>query len=81
MKTDPVRNSPPIGSMAKPEADNKVDHKIDNRVDSRVDSYEEISARAYELYVARGREEGHDLEDWLQAETEITAMKSKSAAA
>lgn len=27
-----------------------------------------ISQRAHELYEARGREEGHDLEDWLQAE-------------
>jgi Protein of unknown function (DUF2934) len=77
MKTDPVRNPLPIGNMAKPEADNKVDNTIDNRVDS----YQEISARAYELYVSRGREEGHDLEDWLQAEMEIAAMKSKSAAA
>jgi hypothetical protein len=27
-----------------------------------------IRQRAHELYEARGREEGHDLEDWLQAE-------------
>lgn len=30
-----------------------------------------ISRRAYELYVQRGREEGHAAEDWLQAEREI----------
>jgi hypothetical protein len=42
---------------------------------------EEIRRRAYELYEARGREDGHDLEDWLQAEAEITAMTPRAAAA
>jgi hypothetical protein len=31
---------------------------------------EQIRTRAYELYEARGREEGHDLENWLEAEAE-----------
>jgi hypothetical protein len=31
----------------------------------------EIAARAFELYCARGCEDGHDLEDWLQAEREL----------
>jgi hypothetical protein len=31
----------------------------------------EIARRAYDLYLARGREDGHDLEDWLQAEREL----------
>jgi hypothetical protein len=30
-----------------------------------------IRHRAYELYEARGRQPGRDLEDWLQAEREI----------
>jgi hypothetical protein len=30
-----------------------------------------IAQRAYELYVARGGEDGHQLEDWLQAEREL----------
>ena len=33
---------------------------------------EQIRTRAYELYEARGREEGHDLEDWLEAEAKTT---------
>jgi len=37
-------------------------------------SGEEVRRRAYELYEARGRGDGHDLEDWLQAEAEITEM-------
>jgi hypothetical protein len=31
----------------------------------------EISARAFELYVQRGRQPGHELDDWLQAEFEL----------
>ena len=37
------------------------------------DLTERISQRAYELFEARGREHGHDREDWLQAEAEILA--------
>ncbi len=31
----------------------------------------EIARRAYDLYLARGRADGHDVEDWLQAESEL----------
>lgn len=31
----------------------------------------QIAARAYELYLQRGREDGHDVEDWLAAEKEL----------
>jgi hypothetical protein len=30
-----------------------------------------VRKRAYEFFEARGREPGHDLEDWLRAELEI----------
>ncbi len=32
---------------------------------------ERIRARAYELYEKHGRRDGHDQEDWAQAEQEI----------
>ena len=32
---------------------------------------EEIARRAYEIYLARGGQHGHDVEDWLQAEHEL----------
>jgi Protein of unknown function (DUF2934) len=41
----------------------------------------QIRERAYELYEARGREDGHDLEDWLRAEEEITPKKARPIAA
>jgi hypothetical protein len=38
---------------------------------SPVISEEIIRARAYDLYESRGREPGHDEQDWLRAEQEI----------
>jgi hypothetical protein len=34
-------------------------------------SREAVARRAYELYLARGREPGRDVEDWLRAEREL----------
>jgi Protein of unknown function (DUF2934) len=42
---------------------------------------DKIRQRAYELYEVRGREDGHDVEDWLQAEEEILQQEALSAAA
>ena len=36
---------------------------------------ETIARRAYGLYLARGGQEGHDVEDWLQAEREILSRR------
>ena len=41
----------------------------------------QIRLRAYELYEKRGREDGHELEDWLRAEEEITRKKARTIAA
>jgi hypothetical protein len=35
----------------------------------------QISIRAYQIYADRGGETGHDLEDWLRAETEVLRQK------
>jgi len=34
-------------------------------------SLDAIQRRAYELFVARGKKPGHEMEDWLQAENEM----------
>ena len=34
---------------------------------------QQIAWRAYDLYVARGYQQGHDLEDWLDAERAFAA--------
>jgi len=39
--------------------------------DSSIVRQEQVRGRAYEIYEQRRRENGHDLDDWLQAEAEI----------
>jgi hypothetical protein len=46
-----------------------------------LDLQEQIRRRAFELYELRGREDGHDLDDWLQAESELAQLGTKAAAA
>lgn len=50
------------------------DPKLDNKVKE-----EEIRALAFQLYLDRGRIEGQDLENWLEAEA-ILREKGKMAA-
>jgi Protein of unknown function (DUF2934) len=38
-----------------------------------------IAERAHELYLLRGCEHGHDLDDWLTAESEVAAKKPVKA--
>ena len=38
---------------------------------------QEIRHRAYVIYLERGAQPGHDLEDWLQAEGELTTNRRK----
>ena len=42
---------------------------------------QQIRQRAYELYERRGRTDGHDLDDWLQAERRIRSTQANAAAA
>jgi hypothetical protein len=39
---------------------------------ARKPSREEVELRAYEIYIERGAEDGHDAEDWVAAEEELT---------
>ena len=41
---------------------------------------DDIARRAYELYCARGFEDGHDVDDWLDAERELRGAATSSAA-
>ena len=42
---------------------------------------QQIRTRAYELYEERGRTDGHDMNDWLRAESEVTSGKREAVAA
>lgn len=41
---------------------------------------QEIRRRAYALYEERGGEDGHDIDDWIRAESEVSATAQKAAA-
>lgn len=49
--------------------------------DSSVDLVDQVRCRAYELYQERGKEDGHEVDDWLRAELEVTQRSNKAAAA
>jgi hypothetical protein len=51
-----------------------------NSLESAVDLKEQIRRRAYDLYEQRGRADGHDLDDWLQAEAEVARERTKPLA-
>ena len=48
--------------------------------ESREALQKRIRIRAYQLYEKRRREDGHDLDDWVQAETEEMQQRKKIAA-
>jgi hypothetical protein len=41
--------------------------------DRRSITKDDVAQRAYELFLARGRVDGHDVEDWLEAELQLVA--------
>jgi hypothetical protein len=41
----------------------------------------QIRQRAYELYEAGGRQDGHEVDDWLRAEEAITGKKVRAVGA
>ena len=43
-------------------------------MDSNGELQDQIRARAFQLYEQRGRDDGHDLNDWLQAEAELSQV-------
>ena len=43
-------------------------------------SESDIARRAFELYCERGREDGHDIDDWLNAERELRGASNSTAA-
>jgi hypothetical protein len=45
--------------------------------DSKLPTREQIERRAYDLYLERGGEDGHDLRDWFAAEKELTEMSEQ----
>jgi hypothetical protein len=45
------------------------------KTDSGGELQDQIRARAYQLYEQRGRDDAHRLDDWLQAEAELSQVQ------
>ena len=45
----------------------------DRKVVRRI-TREDIALRAYQIWQERGQDHGHDVEDWLQAEDELSSF-------
>jgi hypothetical protein len=58
-------NAPGSTSTSRPATVEKANGKT-------APSRNEIARRAYELHVARGQTSGHEMEDWIQAERELS---------
>jgi hypothetical protein len=48
---------------------------------SAPDLHEQICRRSYELHEQRGSADGHELGDWLQAESDVAKRKAKAVSA
>jgi Protein of unknown function (DUF2934) len=46
-------------------------YRVRPEIEQALPTKKQIEARAYELYLLRGCEDGHDIEDWLIAENEL----------
>ncbi len=57
-----------------PERPNRLSH-------IPINQQEQIRLRAFEIYQQRGGGDGHELEDWLQAESEVLDNKRTMKAA
>ena len=55
---------------ARPQSERRVEVSPSS---ARHPSYDEISRRAFEIWDRDGRPSGHDVENWLRAETELSA--------
>jgi hypothetical protein len=52
------------------------DERVRLSVSARSDR-DEIARRAYQRYEERGREDGHDLEDWFEAEQDVQRQSTE----
>lgn len=57
--------------MAKPQAVAAADADTSGIPSRETITSDDVARRAYDLYLARGRADGHDVDDWLEAEREL----------
>ena len=53
---------------------NRIETPLEQPVKTNGDFNQKIQEKAYQLYVARGCKNGHDVEDWVEAERIIKGL-------
>ncbi|MGH9383538.1 MAG: DUF2934 domain-containing protein [Vicinamibacterales bacterium] len=54
-----------------------LEHSLE--MSERTPTTEEIAREAYAIYLAKGSQDGHDLDDWLEAEQRLIARHRSTA--
>jgi hypothetical protein len=72
----PMRQTSTIkrATVTSPVLKNRFGTPLDQLTKSNGDFNQKVAEKAYELYLARGCENGHDVEDWIQAEKIVKGM-------
>lgn len=65
----------PKTQSAAPSGPRLVTKPTPKPIDSPAPQYEDITRRAYELFLEDGAVHGRDVEHWLRAEQELTAAR------
>jgi hypothetical protein len=63
-----AKSSPKRATKPKPTAKAAARASQRNPIELPEGMWERVAKKAYDLWVERGRREGHDMEDWLEAE-------------
>jgi len=53
--------------------------QVRKETSSSVDIDERVRQRAFELFQLRGCQDGHDFDDWMQAEAEVLGKTARQA--
>jgi hypothetical protein len=75
-KGDVMAKTKPSLREVEREGEIETNPDVENQASDTI-TQEEIAQRAYALYEARGREDGHDIDDWLEAERELLEERSR----
>ena len=77
----PITNNREMGMSSKPKSKGGTELQTNSALAEAGEApvgnavrTEEIRRRAYEVYVERGEQPDHELDDWLQAELELGAL-------
>jgi len=75
-----------MGATSKKASNDAKKNRVPSDMDSeevpvtlRSPTIEEIRYRAYDIYLSKGATDGHDLEHWLEAESELSGAKDSTA--